>query len=174
MNLYLIRHGQPELAEYAGFPGPKLGTLGQMQAEEIGRILKSKKIKQVHTSDYSRTIETAKPFLKNCSSIDYSEVIKLREREKEIESHESLVVRVQSWFAENIDTITNQDTAIFGHCGSINMILIYLDSDLTLMKYPYVDNYKCLTPLGGIWQLNFEKDKFIGGKLIYDGEIKKQ
>jgi broad specificity phosphatase PhoE len=171
MKLYLIRHGQPELTEYFGFPGPKLGTKGRRQSEEICNILKSKNIKTVLSSDYTRVLETLKPFLKAMQRIEFSEIIELREREKEVESHESLVHRVQSWFLNNLDTITKKETAIFGHCGSINMILFNIDPDLKIMNYPFEDKYKCLTPIGGIWELNFENSKFKGGELIFDGEL---
>jgi len=171
MKLYLIRHGQPELNEYFGFPGPKLGEIGRRQSEEICNILKSKSIKTVLSSDYIRVLETLKPLLKEIPTIKFSETIELREREKDVESHESLVYRVQSWFSHNLDAITQKNTAIFGHCGSINMILLNIDPDLKLMNYPYEDKYKCLTPIGGIWELNFENCKFKSGELIFDGEL---
>lgn len=171
MKLYLIRHGQPELLEYSGFPGPKLGALGQAQSEVIRNVLELKNIQKVLSSDYTRVIETARPFLRRNEKLEYAEVVELRERENEIESHESLVSRVQGWFAENLELIKQQDTAIFGHCGSINMILFYLDPDLTLMDYPFEDKYKCLTPLGGIWELHIEDKELIEGQLIYDGRV---
>lgn len=127
MKLYLVRHGQPELNEYSGFPGPKLGFAGHQQAQEICNILKTKHIKQVLSSDYTRVIETLRPLLKGFPSIKHTEIVELRERENDVESHDSLVDRVQDWFKNNLVSIMQQDTAIFGHCGSINMILFYLD-----------------------------------------------
>jgi len=51
------------------------------------------------------------------------------------------------------------------------MIISYLDKDHLLLDYPYEDKYKCLTPIGGIWELVFQDSFFIGGKLIFNGNI---
>lgn len=170
MKMYLIRHGQPEILEYAGFPGPKLGEKVQKQSIKIAEILQTKSINQVLGSDYTRVLETAKPFLKANKQLEYLQVVELREREKEFETHESLVMRVQNWFRAFSTTLPNQNIAIFGHCGSLNMILHYLDPNLQKMKYPYKDKYECLTPIGGIWELQFENAEFVGGELILSGK----
>jgi len=171
MKLYLIRHGQPNIKEYSGFPGPELSSIGKQQAQNICKILKTKNISTIYFSDYIRVIETTEPLILAMPKTQCIKIVELREREKEIESHESLVNRVQYWFENNIQNITKQNTAIFGHCGSINMILFNLDPNLKIMNYPYEDQYKCLTPIGGIWELNFEKNIFLGGELIYRGNI---
>jgi broad specificity phosphatase PhoE len=171
MKLYLIRHGQPELSEYSGFPGPKLGAKGQQQALEICNILKTKNIQSILSSDYARVTETTLPILNAIPGVCYSEIVELRERENDIESHESLVQRVQSWFTASLKNVTQQNTAIFGHCGSINMILFHLDPNLKKMSYPFEDKYKCLTPIGGIWELTFENNEFRGGQLIFNGQL---
>lgn len=169
MKLYLIRHGQPEIDLYAGFPGPKLGMIGKQQATHICTIIKSRNVKKLLSSDYIRVIETLEPLLIEVPDIHYSSVIELRERENEFETHESLVVRVQSWFESNIQSITQNDTAIFSHCGPINMILSYLDPEMNQITYPFEDQFKCLTPIGGIWELEFFGGHFNKGELIFVG-----
>jgi len=166
MKLYLIRHGMPDVSEYSGFPGPNLGPLGRRQSNAICEFLRDKDVRTVLASDYTRVIQTAKPFVESKPEVKYAEIAELRERENDIESHESLVIRVQEWFASNLEALTQQNTALFGHCGSINMILLYLDGEQKLMNYPYEDQYKCLTPIGGIWELNFQNGLFIGGELF--------
>lgn len=169
MNMYLIRHGQPEILKYAGFPGPKLGEKGIRQSQKIAEILQTKSIDLVIGSDYTRALETAKSFLDTNNQLEYLQVVELRECEKEFETHESLVSRVQNWFKDFRTNLSSQNIAIFGHCGSLNMILQYLDPDLQINEYSYIDIYDCLTPIGGIWELQFENTKFVKGKLIYTG-----
>jgi len=171
MKLYLVRHGQPEISEYSGFPGPKLGQKGIQQAHKIAEILSKKGITKVLGSDYTRVIETVQPFLTKNKQLAYLQIIELREREKEFETHESLVCRVQNWFRDYQMNLRNENSAIFGHCGSLNMILHYLDTKLDKMVYPYKDQYHCLTPIGGIWELEFENNKLINGSLICNGEV---
>jgi broad specificity phosphatase PhoE len=171
MKLYLIRHGQPEIDLYAGFPGPKLGLVGKQQAKQICSILQSKNINRLFASDYIRVIETLEPLLFAAPMMQHSSAIELREREKEHESHESLVFRVQSWFTNNIHALTCDNTAIFSHCGPINMILSYLDPERVLIKYPFEDQYKCLTPTGGLWELEFDGNTLTRGELIFDGKV---
>lgn len=170
MKLYLIRHGQPEMDSYAGFPGPRLGMIGKQQAERICKMLKSRNVNRLFASDYCRVVETLQPLMMAVPTVKCFSTIELRERENEHESHESLVYRVQSWFVKNIDTLTQDDTAIFSHCGPINMILSYLDPDRTRLNYPFEDQYKCLTPIAGIWKLEFDGNNFTRGKLIFDGK----
>jgi 2,3-bisphosphoglycerate-dependent phosphoglycerate mutase len=171
MKLYLIRHGQPEIAEYAGFPGPKLSLYGKRQAKTICEILKKKEIEIVFTSDYIRVIETVNPFLTTMPTLKFIEAIEIREREKDFESHESLVDRVQTWFENKVNFISTNNVAIFGHCGSLNMILNYLDKDLSIIEYPFEDKFKCLTPIGGIWELTFNHKNFVGGRLFHNGQV---
>ncbi|MCC5944940.1 MAG: histidine phosphatase family protein [Bernardetiaceae bacterium] len=171
MKLYLVRHGQPEISEYSGCPGPQLGQKGIQQAHRIAEILTKKNITQILGSDYTRVIETAQPFLAKNKQLKYLQFTELRERENEFETHESLVHRVQNWFRSYSMNFESKSIVIFGHCGSLNMILQYLDPELQKMAYPYKDQYQCLTPIGGVWQLEFEGKKFIKGSLIYDGEV---
>ncbi|MFK7797423.1 MAG: phosphoglycerate mutase family protein [Aureispira sp.] len=165
MTLYLIRHAKPAISEYKGFPGPSLGEEGQEQASMIAEYLKDKNIRQVLASDYKRVKETMKPFLLLHPHLNVKEHIALREREKEAESHDSLVNRVQDWFRVNQDMILQQNTAIFSHCGPINMILDYLDPEKTIFKYPHEDVWGCHTPLGKIWAMEWT-DTFVTGNLI--------
>ncbi len=171
MKLYLIRHGQPEIVEYSGFPGPNLSLHGHRQAITISEILCNKEIEIALSSDYTRSIETANPFLDSNPRIQFLRTIELREREKENESHESLKDRVQTWFKDNVGIITNTNSAIFGHCGSLNMILFHIDPNQIIMEYPFEDKFKCLTPIGGIWELEFKNNNFVSGQLIYNGQL---
>lgn len=167
MNLYLVRHAEPEIKSYKGFPGPSLGEKGQRQATVIAAYLKNENIQQIYTSDYKRVKETLKPFQALFPQIKIEEVKALRERENESESHDSLVHRVHTWFDLNKETLLQSNTAIFSHCGPINMILTYLDPNKTVLDYPYEDIWGCHTPLGQIWQLKFQEGTYSGSlKLI--------
>lgn len=162
MNLYLIRHATPEIKTYKGFPGPALGEEGKVQAKAIAAYLKNKNIQQIYTSDYLRVKETLKPFQSLLPHINIKEVEALRERENEVESHESLVHRVHTWFALNKIEVLKVNTAIFSHCGPINMILTYLDPEKKLFDYPYEDVWGCHTPLGQIWEISFKEELYSG------------
>lgn len=165
MILYLIRHAQPCVNQYAGFPGPPLGDIGLRQAQNIANFLKQQNIEQIFTSDYIRVQQTLQAFHLVRPHIPITQSIALRERENQIESHESLVQRVENWFVQTVDTLPAQ-TAIFSHCGPINMILQYLDSQQTILDYPFCCPYLCLTPKGGIWELYLEGEKLVEGKLL--------
>jgi broad specificity phosphatase PhoE len=164
MTLYLVRHAEPELAEYAGFPGPSLGDLGKKQALLIADFLKTKPIQKILTSDYIRVLETLEPY-QTLTNIPCQELSVLRERENEIETHEALVSRVQNWF-ELFLSNNKDNTVIFSHCGPINMILFYLDYERKILQYPFECNYLCLTPKAGIWELNISNQALANGKLI--------
>ena len=166
MKLYLIRHAKPEINEYKGFPGPSLGEEGKDQARSIADYLKDKNIHQVLASDYTRVKETMEPFLLLHPHLNVIEYIALREREKEVESHISLVKRVHEWFSVHQDMIIQENTAIFSHCGPINMILTYLDPNKTIFEYPYRDVWGCHTPLGQIWEIELLKKKYVFGVLV--------
>jgi 2,3-bisphosphoglycerate-dependent phosphoglycerate mutase len=155
MKLYLIRHATPSVAEYSGFPGPALGKKGKQEAQRVCTFLENKAITQVFSSDYLRVQQTLAPFRTLFPSLHYTEAEALREREKESESHESLVKRVHTWFKNYQRQILSENTAIFGHCGSLNMILEYIDPKKEVLDYPHEDKYGCLTPLSGIWVLEF-------------------
>lgn len=165
MILYLIRHAEPEQTEYSGFPGPNLSDFGKHQAIEIANILKNTQIKNIYTSDYTRVLQTLKPYETINQKAKIFISTELREREKETETHESLVYRVQTWFDEILKNEFD-NFAIFGHCGSINMIIWYLDSNKTILKYPYICPFECLTPKAGIWELELQNNKLIKGKLL--------
>jgi len=171
MNLYLIRHGQPEVEAYSGFPGPKLSLQGHKQSLAISNILADKKIRCVYSSDYTRAIETANPFLANHPNVEFIKVSELREREKETENHKKFAHRIEKWFSHNLSTLTERNTAIYGHCGTINVILFHLDMQHTKMKYPFEDEFRCYTPMGGIWELRFDDNNFKEGELLHRGQI---
>lgn len=162
MKLYAIRHAQPQLKTYAGFPGPSLGIEGRKQAKAIAQFLADKGIEQVFMSDYIRVKETFaafRPFFKGKPFVEK----RLRERENTEESHESLVARVHEWMEEKQECLQQKNTAIFSHCGPINMILSYLDPQKELFEYPYTDAFGCHTPLAGIWELEWQPR--LGGRL---------
>ncbi len=167
-KLYLIRHAQPKTLQYKNyFPGPSLGTTGKLQAQKIAAYLRDKNINQVYASDFIRVKETLQPFLAKTSKAVVPVFEKsLWEREKEIESHESLVLRVNSWISIQSSTII-PNTAIFSHCGPINMILQYFDPDKEKLDYPYTCPHGCHTPLAGIWELELQTFHLVHGKLIF-------
>ncbi len=165
MKLYLVRHAKPAVNEYKGFPGPSLGEEGKRQAQSIAQYLSDKGVEQVFMSDYTRVQETFAPFQSLNPKLIPSIQLALREREKEVESHESLVERVQEWYKEQQTVILSKNTAIFSHCGPINMILEHLDPHKNLFDYPYTCPYGCHTPLAGIWELTLDQD-LIDGKLL--------
>lgn len=166
MKIYLIRHGQPEVAQYAGFPGPELGALGHQQALAIRDFLTDCNINRVLCSDYTRALQTAQPFLAAHPALPWSIAPALRERENETETHESLVQRVQHWFANALPQFQHQNIALFGHCGSVNMILDHVDPEQTLLHYPYTDKYGCHTPTGGVWALELNGAGHVQGELV--------
>lgn len=164
MILYLVRHAEPKIANYSGFPGTDLGAVGKEQAIRIGNFLKKKSISQILASDYTRVLQTVEPYI-NFTQQKIEKIIALRECEKETETHEELVERVQDWFKVFLQN-QNQNTVIFSHCGPINMILFYLDPHRKILTYPYECNYLCLTPKAGVWELIVEGKKLISGNLI--------
>jgi broad specificity phosphatase PhoE len=162
-TLYLIRHAQPKVPEYDNrYPGPDLGELGIQQAQWIANALQTKGIQQIYASNYPRVMQTLAP-LNPTIRIQTTEA--LWEREPTIETHESLVERVHRWFSLNQSEIQNTNTAIFSHCGPINMILEYLDPQKTQLDYPFTSPHGCLTPCAGIWEIHFTTTG-IEGRLI--------
>lgn len=161
MNLFLIRHAEPEFKEYSGFPGPKLSELGYRQSEYILSLLVHENVNRIFISDYLRVIETIQPFTNIFPDIVVEKVMELREREKEIETHESLLQRVYSWFDFNKSKFVKSNIAIFSHCGPINMILQYLDPNHNKLSYPFVCKYGCFTPKGGVWKLSLNSDNIL-------------
>jgi|GEM_PF-7031806 len=164
MIVYLVRHAAPKEPFYSGFPGPPLGEHGQLQAQRIGAFLQKKQVDLVFSSDYIRTLQS----LAHYQQLTQKKVHiakELRERENLIETHDSLVYRVQNWF-ENFLNSHSENMVIFSHCGPINMILSYLDPDQTLMDYPYSCEFLCLTPKAGIWELELEDARLLSGRLV--------
>ena len=170
MILYLVRHATPNCKEYEGFPGPPLGEAGRKEAKRIALFLGEKPIEKIYTSDYIRVLETLNPYRINHQEVPTEIIIPLRERENKMETHESLVQRVHQWF-ESISPSLKGQTIIFSHCGPINMILEYLDKHKTILTYPYECPYLCLTPKGGIWQLEIEKGQLKNGELFTQSDL---
>lgn len=164
MIVYLVRHAEPEINEYSGFPGPNLGDIGKKQAQNIANFLQKKNIKNLLASDYIRALQTLEPYQINTKR-EAEKLAVLRERENELETHEELVARIETWFKQFLLAET-ENTAIFSHCGPINMILFYLDREQKILDYPFECEYLCLTPKGGIWELHIKNQKLISGKLI--------
>ena len=171
MTLYLIRHARPHVAGYDNrYPGPDLGEEGHHQAQWIASILQSKGIQQIHTSNYPRVLQTLQPLLLYLPETQIHTTEALWEREPSIESHESLVQRVHAWLRVEIPAIQATTTAIFAHCGPINMILEYLDPRKTQFQYPYTSPHGCHTPCAGIWEIQFTENG-IQGHLILTKEF---
>ena len=170
MKLYLVRHAQPAPKEYRGFPGPALGEKGKEQAQAIAQYLAKKDIQAVYCSDYLRVGQTYAPYAQLVPALQPKIVQALREREKEIEPHESLEQRVQDWYRGGEEQLWARPTAIFSHCGPINMILEYLDPKKEQLDYPYSCPYGCHTPLGSIWELELGEDGGVEGALWWNWE----
>jgi len=167
MILYLVRHAEPSISEYKGFPGPELGDSGKRQALKIADYLKDKPVNRILTSDYTRVLQTVTPY-RELTKHPVEKLKILREREKQSETHEELVKRIYMWFNLFLQK-EDKNTAIFSHCGPINMILFYLDNNLKIMNYPYVCEYQCFTPKGGVWELYIENQELIKGELKIRG-----
>lgn len=155
-TLYLVRHAMPAVSSYHNLPpGPDLGTLGQQQAEWIADTLQGRAIRQIWASDFPRVLQTIAPLHGRLPAIQVHTTPALWEREASVESHESLVQRVQGWFLARLPEFQAQTTAIFSHCGPVNMILALLDPEQEHLKYPFVNEFGCLTPCAGIWEVRF-------------------
>lgn len=163
--LYLIRHAQPGPAAYDNLPpGPGLGTLGQQQADWIADQLADQGIQQLWASDFTRTLETLAPLHARLPHLPLHTTPALRERAPDRESHDSLVQRVRDWFMPRLSEFQARPTAIFSHCGPINMLLDCLDPGQTRLTYPFRNEFGCLTPCAGMWVIRFA-DTGIQGKL---------
>jgi 2,3-bisphosphoglycerate-dependent phosphoglycerate mutase len=161
--LYLIRHGMPAIADYDNrHPGPGLGELGKAQAIWIAQQLRSLGIAQAFASDFTRVLETMEPFMASQGSLKPTTAIALRERDPKVEPHESLVARVQNWWAENEALILAKNTAIFSHCGPLNRILNILDPEETSFQYPFTSPHGCHTDIAGIWRLERNEGQWSG------------
>lgn len=165
MKLFLVRHAQPEPQQYSNqYPGPGLGEIGKEQADWIAGELIKKQIISIWASDFTRTRESLLPFSEAVpQDIDIQFSTALREREPTLESHESLNDRVKDWFSNAHSDIYSNTTAIFSHCGPLNMILEYLDPEKEHFHYPYRSAFGCHTPIAGIWEIDLDQ---VSGKLI--------
>lgn len=56
--------------------------------------------------------------------------------------------------------------AIFSHCGPLNMVLDTLDPSKSMLTYPFEDEWKCRTPIAGIWKISIINSIVETGKLI--------
>lgn len=167
-TLYLIRHAQPATTGYNNLPpGPDLGLLGQQQAEWIADTLQDRGIQQIWASDFPRVLQTLAPLHTRLPALPLHTTSALWEREASLESHESLVQRVRDWFIPRLPEFRAQTTAIFSHCGPLNMLLEYLDPEQTMLAYPYRNEFGCLTPCAGIWELHFRDRVLTTGYLFY-------
>ena len=109
---------------------------------------KTKKIESIliYTSDYTRALETANCFTNKVPQIKFAKIIELRERNKIEENHHKFDIRVRNWFTKNLSILTKENSAVYAHCDTINIILSCLDSQRIKMLYPFLDKYHCLTP----------------------------
>lgn len=156
-SLFLIRHALPSDAYYDNRPpGPGLGATGQMQAEWLGNQLKAEGIYQLFVSDFRRTLETAGIISQLVGGLPIHADIRLRERQAEEESHESLVARVGDWWQETLPHLRLANSAVVAHGGSLNMLLAQLDADFQRFHYPYCDPYLVRTPIAGYWKISLK------------------
>lgn len=154
MKLYLIRHALPAIASYDNRPpGPGLGELGMRQAQWIQEFIAPLLPLQVYSSDFTRSLDTARtalgPKFKDCLNIDG----RWRERQAEEESHASLLDRVSNWW-EECHSKNNTDQIVVAHGGSINAMLEILDPTSRIFHYPYRDQWGIYTPIAGIWEID--------------------
>ena len=154
--LYLIRHAQPATTGYDNLPpGPDLGPLGQQQSAWIADTLQDRGIRQIWASDFPRVLQTLAPLRARLPALPLHTTPALWEREASVEAHESLVQRVRDWFLPRLPEFQTQTTAVFSHCGPINMLLECLDPQQTQLAYPFHNEFGCWTPCAGIWELHF-------------------
>ncbi|MCB9230366.1 MAG: histidine phosphatase family protein [Bacteroidia bacterium] len=159
MKLYLVRHALPGQQGYDNrFPGPGLGSLGRKQAAWIGEFLSNKELTSIWSSDFIRTMETAKEIQLHFPHLQIRKDKRLRERQAEEETHESLARRVKEWCLENLEQINSQSVAVVGHGGSLNMILNFLDPGYQKFNYPYINEFQVRTPIAGIWEIDLHRD----------------
>ncbi len=81
MAILLIRHGETDcnVNRVVQFPETPLGENGHLQAEQLGRGLKSRPIKQIISSDYQRAKTTAEHLAAHLE-LDITHSANLRER----------------------------------------------------------------------------------------------
>ncbi len=160
MILYLIRHALPGLKDYDNrFPGPGLGNLGRLQGKWIQQQFSAKRVDIIWASDFVRTLETATFLKSQFPQATFRPDRRLRERQANEESHESLVARVSEWFHEDFQTVSQEGAVVVAHGGSINMILNLLDSGYLHFEYPFLDQYEVRTPIAGIWTINLQNQQ---------------
>lgn len=167
-HLYLVRHAEPSVRHYKNYyPGPSLGKKGQEQAKKVAHFLADKNIQKVYASDFLRVQETLQPFLSLSKNIVPTFEKALWERESETESHESLVERVQKWAKQQFSEMLSCNSAIFSHCGPINMLLDFLDANKEKLEYTFTCPYGCHTPMAGVWQLKICDGNLAEGHLLF-------
>lgn len=155
MIMYLVRHALPGVIPYDNhFPGTGLGDMGKRQAQWISGFLENEKIECVWASDFTRTIETAAVICTRFPNLELSYDVRLRERNPEVETHESLVARVSDWYQSTIEKLVQERTMVVAHGGSINMILNCIDPGFQEFDYPHIDKYDVRTPIAGIWKVD--------------------
>lgn len=164
-TLYLVRHALPESIDYRNRPDPGLSERGRRQAQQIAAFLAEKNIQALWCSANKRAKQTLAAFLQN-SPLASSYCEALKERQPHLESHERLLQRVHQWWAQHRAEALERNTAIFGHCGTLNMILTYEDPEKKQLAYSFTDKYLCHTPISGIWALDFEQAVLQGGRLV--------
>lgn len=170
IHLFLVRHCKPSIDNYSGFPGPSLGKYGNIQAQKIVDKLSRIRVQHIYSSDYKRVTETAYPLTELFHGIKVETYAELRGREKDSETIESHVKRVVGWLQNNLSNILNENTVIFAHCGTLNIVQFYLNRIYDL-EMPFIDYQFNHTPFGGIWELVFENGSLLTKKLIFDGKI---
>jgi broad specificity phosphatase PhoE len=81
MAILLIRHGETDcnINRIVQFPETPLGDNGHLQADQLGRALKSRPIVQIISSDYQRAKTTAERLAAHVG-LDFTQSANLRER----------------------------------------------------------------------------------------------
>jgi len=81
MNIYLVRHGETDYNKENLLMGQldiPLNELGLSQAEKVGKVLESKKISKIYTSNLQRASKTAE-IIRNTQSVQLDLIPNFRE-----------------------------------------------------------------------------------------------
>lgn len=128
MNIYLLRHAEPDYANDCPFPGPPLTAKGEKQARTAQAELSQIPFDKVFCSDYLRTKQTAKPF-ENKYMIIYDS--RLREgsdylngysETNELDEHIPSQTERLDQFLEEIKTLKATNVLIITHFNVIEYL----------------------------------------------------
>ncbi|MFQ6082786.1 MAG: histidine phosphatase family protein [Candidatus Aminicenantia bacterium] len=157
VKIFLARHGQTDWnkeGRLQGWTNTDLNDLGKKQANALFNLLKEEKIQVIYTSTLKRSIQTAKPFIKNTRipvrNLDVLKEINLgllqghKNTEKEVreellfmdkdvkhrapqgESFQDVFNRISFFVDKIIEKHRNETILIIGHSGVNSIILAKL------------------------------------------------